>query len=122
VAAGYLLAGRRDKAAGLAATALTAARAQKQRGQEAVALWMSAEIAADAAEVEHAAVHYERALARASEIGMRPLVAHCHLGLGKLSRHTDSHARWKEHLGIAATMYREMRMSHFIDKVQAETG
>jgi tetratricopeptide (TPR) repeat protein len=38
----YLLAGRREDAARLAATALEAARAQKQRGQEAAALWLSA--------------------------------------------------------------------------------
>ena len=32
--------------------------------------------------------HYREALALAGELGMRPLVAHCHLGLGKLYRRT----------------------------------
>ena len=32
--------------------------------------------------------HYRQALALADELGMRPLVAHCHLGLGKLYRRT----------------------------------
>jgi hypothetical protein len=42
---------------------------------------------------------------------MRPLVAHCHLGLGKLSRGAGQHERAQEHLTTAATMYREMRLA-----------
>ena len=33
------------------------------------------------------------ALALANELGMRPLVAHCHLGLGKLYRRTGEHVK-----------------------------
>ena len=120
VALGYLLAGQRDLAARLAATALAAARAQKQRGQEALALWVAAEVAANALEVDRAATEYQRALARASEIGMRPLIAHCHLGLGTLSRRSGSDERPERHLGIAATMYREMRMAYWLDKAEAQ--
>ena len=42
---------------------------------------------------------------------MRPLVAHCHLGLGKLSRHTDQREQAHENLTTATTMYREMGMT-----------
>ena len=35
---------------------------------------------------EHAEAHYQTALAAAESLGMRPLQAHCHLGLGKLYR------------------------------------
>ena len=35
----------------------------------------------DAAQAE---AHYQQALALAEELGMRPLVAHCHHGLGRL--------------------------------------
>jgi hypothetical protein len=44
-------------------------------------------IAADAAdEAERAQGHYERGMTLGEEPGMRPLVGHCHLDLGKLYR------------------------------------
>jgi uncharacterized protein HemY len=58
----------------------------------------------------------------ASELGMRPLVAHCHLGLGKLYRRTGDHAKAREHLTTAATMYREMGMTFWLEKTGAELG
>jgi hypothetical protein len=36
--------------------------------------------------------YYREALTLAEPRGMRPLIAHCHLGLGKLSRRTTSRA------------------------------
>ena len=44
--------------------------------------------------------------------GMRPLVAHCHLGLGKLYHRTDKREQAQEHLATATTMYREMGMTY----------
>jgi hypothetical protein len=41
---------------------------------------------------------------------MRPLIAHCHLGLGTLYKRVGERDRGHEHLGIATTMYREMGM------------
>jgi hypothetical protein len=35
---------------------------------------------------------------------MRPLVAHCHLGLGKLYRRTGDHVKAQEHLTTARAM------------------
>lgn len=35
-----------------------------------------------------AAAHYQAAVTLASELEMRPLMAHCHLGLGRLFRRT----------------------------------
>jgi hypothetical protein len=46
-----------------------------------------------------------------SALGMRPLVAHCHLGLGKLYRRTGKGEQAQEHLTTATTMYREMGMT-----------
>jgi hypothetical protein len=60
------------------------------------------------------------ALALAGELGMRPLVAHCHLGLGKLSRRTDRREQAREHLTTATTMYREMGMTYWLDRATAE--
>jgi tetratricopeptide (TPR) repeat protein len=116
----YLLAGRHDEAARLAAVALDVARAQKQRGQEAGALWLSAEIARCALDAERAEADYQRAMALASEIGSRPLVAHCYLGLGKLSRRTGERDHAHEHLTTAAMMYREMKMPLWLEQVETE--
>ena len=121
VGEGYLLAGQRDEAARLAAIALQAARAHKQRGQEAAALWLSAEIAGGALDGERAEADYQHAMALASEIGMRPLVAHCHLGLGKLYRRTGKRREAQEHLATAAMMYREMDMRFWLEQVNAES-
>ena len=51
---------------------------------------------------------------------MRPLVAHCHLGLGKLSRRTGNGQRAREHLITAITMYREMDMRVWLEQAEAE--
>jgi hypothetical protein len=63
---------------------------------------------------------YREAMALATELEMRPLVAHCHLGLGKLYRQTGDHVKAQEHLTTAATMYREMAMSFWLEKADAE--
>jgi hypothetical protein len=54
--------------------------------------------------------HYRQALVLASELAMRPLVAHCHLGLGKLYRRIGDRAKAHENLMTASAMYREMDM------------
>jgi len=77
---------------------------------------------ADLPDPEAAEGHYTQALARAEELGMRPLAAHCHLGLGKLFHHTGDRAKAAEHLTIAATMYREMDMGVWLEKAEAELG
>ena len=51
---------------------------------------------------------------------MRPLVAHCHLGLGKLYRRTGQREQAREHLTIATTMYREMGMTYWLEKAETE--
>jgi hypothetical protein len=64
--------------------------------------------------------HYHQALALADEGGLRPLVAHCHRGLGKLYRRIGDRAKADEHLTTAATMYRAMDMSVWLAQVEAE--
>jgi len=58
------------------------------------------------------------ALTLATDPGMRPLVAHCHLGFGKLHRRTGDRASALEHLSTAATMYREMEMGFWLEKAE----
>ena len=63
---------------------------------------------------------YCQALALATNLGMRPLVAHCHLGLGRLYRRTGKPDQAREHLTAATTMYREMEMTYWLEKVEGE--
>jgi hypothetical protein len=51
---------------------------------------------------------------------MRPLIAHCHLGLGKLYRHTGKRAQAEERVATATTMYRDMGMTYWLEKAEAE--
>jgi hypothetical protein len=53
------------------------------------------------------------------DLGMRPLVAHRHLGLGKLYRHTGRREEAHEHLTTATTMYREMDMRFWLEQAEA---
>ena len=48
------------------------------------------------------------------------LVAHCHLGLGKLYRRTGECEQAQEHLTTATTMYREMGMTYWLEQAEAE--
>jgi tetratricopeptide (TPR) repeat protein len=120
----YLLAGRLEEARQLAGQALTLARDLKQRGHEAYALRLLGELGArgDPTDVEHTETSYRRALALAEDLGMRPLVAHCHLGLGKLYRRTGKREQAREHLTTATTMYRDMGMTYWLEKAEAELG
>ena len=110
VSEAYLLAGRMQEAVQLAGRALDLARAHKERGHEAWALRLLGEIAAHQAppEIEPAAHHYRQALALAEELGMRPLVAHCHLGLGTLYARTGQREQARAELSTAIEMYRAM--------------
>src|SRR5215475_8405732 len=49
---------------------------------------------------------------------MRPLVAHCHLGLSKLYRRTGQREQAQEHLTTATAMYREMGMTYWLERAE----
>jgi tetratricopeptide (TPR) repeat protein len=117
-----LLADRLGDAAAAAGRAFTFAREHDERGHEAYALRLLGEIAShtDPPAVETAEDHYHQAIARADNLGMRPLVAHCHLGLGRLYRRTDKREQAQEHFTTATTMYRDMGMTYWLEKAEAE--
>ena len=121
VSEAYLLAGRMQEAVQLAGRALALARAHKERGYQAWALRLHGEIAAhqEPLESEPAAQHYRQALALADELGMRPLVAHCHLGLGTLYQRVGRAAEAQAELLTAAEMYRAMEMPAWLEKAEA---
>jgi len=120
----HLLAGRRDDAVAIARGALDLAHRQKERGNGAWVLRLLGEITAhaDPPDLESADRYYTQALHRANELKMRPLAAHCHLGLGKLYRGIGDGVKAQEHLTTAATMYREMDMGFWLEKAEAELG
>jgi hypothetical protein len=94
-------------------------RERGERGYEAWALRLLGEVAShpDRPDVAAAGAHYGAALSLASELGMRPLVAHCHLGLGRLYGRNDA-PKAAEHLTTAATMYREMEMRFWLGRAE----
>jgi tetratricopeptide (TPR) repeat protein len=74
----------------------------------------------DRFDTESGEAHYRQALALAEPRGMRPLVAHCHLGLAKLYRRTGKREQAQEHLTTATTMYREMDMRSWLEQAEEE--
>ena len=118
----WLVTGRLDDAERLCRQSLDLARAHKQRGHEVYALRLLGAVTAsrDASAEREAAGHFRSALALAEPRGMRPLVAHCHLGLGMLFRRTGKREQAQEHLTTAATMYRAMGMTYWLEKAEAE--
>ena len=74
----------------------------------------------DQFDTQEGETHYRKALALADPRGMRPLIAHCHFGLGKLSQRTGKSELAREHLALAASMYREMDMRFYLEQAEAE--
>ncbi|MBI2460462.1 MAG: hypothetical protein HYV61_02855, partial [Candidatus Rokubacteria bacterium] len=102
--------------------ALTLARERGERGDEALALKIRGDIAAhpDGLDAAGAEAAYREARDLAAALAMRPLVAHCHLGLGKLHRRTGDRLKAAEHLTTAVTLYREMDMGVWLAQAEAE--
>jgi tetratricopeptide (TPR) repeat protein len=115
-----LSAGRIDEAASYAREALTLTRRLVARASEAHALRLAGDVAATRG-AEDTEDYYGQALALAEPRGMRPLVAHCHFGLGKLNHRMGDSGQGQEHFTIATAMYREMGMTYWLEQVTAET-
>ena len=117
----YLLAGRRDEASQLARRALELARQHNERANQAWVLRLLGEIAmqSDPPECEPAEAHYHKTLALAEELGMRPLQAHCHLGLGTLYATTGRREQARTALAAAIALYRTMEMTFWLPQAEA---
>jgi class 3 adenylate cyclase/tetratricopeptide (TPR) repeat protein len=117
LAEGFAAAGQAEDATELATKALTLASDQTAQGYQAYALRILGNTVEDTSE---SASYYRRSLKLAETLGMRPLIAHCHLGLGKLYRRTGERGPAREHLTSATTMYREMDMTYWLEQAEAE--
>ncbi len=117
----YSMAGRVEEAAAVAERALTLSREGGEHGNEAWVLRLLGEIAVhrDPLDAEDAERHYRKALGLGSELGMRPLVAHSHFGLGTLYPRTGKEGQAREHVSTAATLYRDMDMGFYLDQAEA---
>jgi tetratricopeptide (TPR) repeat protein len=118
---GYLLAGQVEDAHRLAERLLALSRDRKERGNQAWALWLLGEIAAQRhpPDAEQAEAHYRQALTLVEELGMRPLVAHCHAGLGTLSTQTGRSEQARTELSMAIALYRAMAMTFWVPQTEA---
>jgi class 3 adenylate cyclase/tetratricopeptide (TPR) repeat protein len=117
----YMHASRLEEASTQAQIALASAQAHQEWGYEAYALRLLGEIAAhrDPQETERAAAHYQQALALANELGMRPLQAHCHRGLGTLYAATSQREQAHTELTTAIALYRSMDMTFWLPQAEA---
>ena len=72
-------------------------------------------------DAERGEAHYCEALAPPEpRVAIRPFVAHCYLGPGKLYLRTGKREQAREHLTTAAAMYREMGMTYWREQAEAE--
>jgi tetratricopeptide (TPR) repeat protein len=117
----YLLAGRLQEAQAAAQQALDVCQAHQEQGHQAWLLWLLGEIAArrEPPEAAHAAMAYQQACTLAEARGMRPLLAHCHLGLGTLYRHLGDAAHARAELTTAHTLLRSMAMDRWLPRANA---
>jgi class 3 adenylate cyclase/tetratricopeptide (TPR) repeat protein len=116
-----LLAGRLEEAHALAERALALAREYQARGNEAYVLHRLGEIAArrEPLDVAQAEASYQQALALAEALGMRPLQAHCHRGLGTLYAATGQWEQARTALATAIALYRDMAMTFWLPQTEA---
>jgi tetratricopeptide (TPR) repeat protein len=116
----YLLVGHLEEARQRAEQALDLACQYQLRGNQARALWLLGESTARQAspEVEPAAGHYRQALALAEELGMRPLQAHCHRGLGMLYARQGQQEQARTALSTAIVLYRAMDMRFWLPQAE----
>ena len=102
--------------------ALELAKQHGGKSHEAWALWILGEIHTSLSELSDARIerYFHRAQAIAEECGIKPLVAHCHFGRGKLYRRTKAWDKARYEFDAAICRYRELGMNYWLELVHAE--
>jgi class 3 adenylate cyclase/tetratricopeptide (TPR) repeat protein len=118
---GYLLAGRMAEAMQCARGALEYAQTHRERGREAWAWRCLGELQTHQStpDLTSADAHYSQALALANELGMRPLQAHGHRGLGTLYAKIGRPEQARAELSAAIELYRAMDMTFWLPQAEA---
>jgi tetratricopeptide (TPR) repeat protein len=113
---------RLEEALAEAERALALTRRRGEPGLKGWALWLLGEVAScrNAPEAEIGEGRYLQALTLGKELGLRPLVAHCHAGLAKLYSRVGKRDPAHQHFTTAAAMYREMEMRLWLGQAEAE--
>ena len=107
----YLLNGRATDALQAVRRALALAREHKERGHEAWSWRILGEIPLRSElSVPEAEDALHRALSLATELEMRPLMAHSHLGVGRWLARAGRRADAETHLRAAAALFGELEM------------
>jgi tetratricopeptide (TPR) repeat protein len=120
----HLLADQVEDARACADRAVRLARERGERGHEAWALRLLGEIASHHAhpDVATAEAHFGAAMALAHELGMRPLQAHCHRGLGTLYAKIGRLEQARAELSTAIDLYRAMDMPFWLPQTGGGEG
>jgi tetratricopeptide (TPR) repeat protein len=115
------LGGRIEEACATTKGALRLARNRGEQGHAAYALRLLGEIAAhpESSDQQSGLLNYESALILAENHGMRPLQAHCHLGLGHFYHRQHQQSRARDSFKMATSMYRELGMKSWEKKARA---
>jgi len=112
--------GKSDEAAQAIARVMELTSLRELRGSYARSLYTAATVHAsgDAADEARARSHFVEALALSEELGMRPLVAQCHQGLGMLLRREGETEEANQHLGKAAELFHTMDMPYWLAQTE----
>ena len=113
--------GRVDEARALAARLLDLSHTHTGHGYRAHACRLLGEVARrrEPPDIDQATAHYRQALTLAEEMGMRPLQAHCHLGLGTLLATAGQAELARTELSTALAMYQAMAMTFWLPETEA---
>jgi class 3 adenylate cyclase/tetratricopeptide (TPR) repeat protein len=117
----HLLAGHLEETQALAERALAIAREHQEHGHQAYALRLLGEIAVrrEPSASTQAEDYYRQALTLAEDLGMRPLQAHCHRGLGTLYATIGQREQARTVLSTAIALYRDMDMTFWLPQAEA---
>jgi class 3 adenylate cyclase/tetratricopeptide (TPR) repeat protein len=120
LAEAHLGAGRPESAYPIAAQALDLAQEHRERGHEAhvFRLLAAIELAREAPALDRAEESYRKALALAEPLGMRPLQAHCHQGLGRVQRRRGNAEAAAAEAAAARDLYHAMDMTFWLHETE----
>jgi len=113
--------GHLENAEVLAERALKIAKDYKEHAHEAWALKLLGDVAMGykPPKTQDAEAYYRQAFAVSLELGMRPLQAHCHCGLARISNVRGLVDQAREEFSAAVDLYRSMEMTLWLNRANA---